>query len=378
MRQTFILTSVLVSATLLSSCQTEPKGQTESTGVQVAQPETTAIKGFYLLNQGTFGGNNASIDHFDYRTGYYQTDFYTSANPNAVMDLGDVGNDLKVYGSKLYAVLNGSNKIEVMHAADAKSITKINIPNVRYLAFSDGYMYATSYAGPIDLDSNHAQRGYVAKIDTATFKIIDTVVVGYQPEEMAVLNGKLYVANSGGYMVPLYERTVSVIDIATFTVTGAIDVALNLHRIRTDRHGNLWVSSRGDYVSTPSRLYRIAGDAVVASVDVNVADLCIVGDSIYATGSEWNNQTATNTVSYSLVDAVSGEILNRSLITDGTPVENPYGIAVNPITKDLYIGDARDYLSQGTLYCFGSDGKLKWKIVAGKLPVAIAFICEEL
>jgi hypothetical protein len=369
MRQIFIL----VSAMLLCSCITDP---VKPLSVQVVEPEITAIKGLYILNEGTLGGNNASIDYLNYRTGYYQTDFYISANPDAVMDLGDVGTDLKIYGSKLYAVLNSSNKIEVMHAADAKRITQINIPNVRYIAFDGKYMYATSYAGPVDLDSNHAQRGYVAKIDTATFQIIDTVVTGYQPEEIAILNGKLYVANSGGYMMPLYEHTVSVIDISTFTVTDVIDVALNLHRIRADKHGNLWVSSRGDYVSTPSRLYRIADNAVASVVDVSVADLYIVGDSIYVTGSEWNNETSTNTVSYSLINAVNSTVLSRSLITDGTSIETPYGIAVNPITHDFYIGDARDYQSQGTLYCFGKNGKLKWQTVAGKLPAAFAFISE--
>ncbi len=48
-------------------------------------------------------------------------------------------------------------------------------------------------------------------------QIVDTCTVGYQPEEMVIAGNKLYVANSGGYRVPSYDRTVSVIDLTTFT-----------------------------------------------------------------------------------------------------------------------------------------------------------------
>ena len=35
-----------------------------------------------------------------------------------------------------------------------------------------------------------------------------------------------------------------------------------------------------------------------------------------------------------------------------TEIETPYGITVNPITEDLYITDACNYVSTGNLYCF--------------------------
>ncbi|MDR1974588.1 MAG: YncE family protein [Bacteroidales bacterium] len=363
---------LIVSVLFLISCQ-KTKNE-EPKGIKIGDPETTSIKGFYLLNEGSFGGNNASLDYYNYQNGYYQKDIYLTSNPNVVMDLGDVGTDLKIYGSKLYAAINSSNKIEVMKKENAQRIAQVNIANVRYITFDGGYMYATSYAGPIDLDTNQAQRGYVAKIDTSTFQIIDTVVVGYQPEEMAVLNGKLYVANSGGYLVHKYERTVSVIDLSSFQVTGEIDVAVNLHRIRADKRGNLWVSSRGDYFSIPSRLYRIYNNVLAQMIDVPVSDLCVVGDSIYITGVQWSNETGSNTISYALVSANEGSVLDNSLIKDGTNIIAPYGIAVNPVTKDFYITDAKDYSLQGEIYCFGANGYKKWQLTVGKLPATFAFV----
>jgi proline racemase len=60
---------------------------------------------------------------FDYTKGTYYRNIYAEINPNVVKELGDVGNDIKIYGSKLYIVVNVSNKIEVLDAKTAKRIT---------------------------------------------------------------------------------------------------------------------------------------------------------------------------------------------------------------------------------------------------------------
>src|SRR6218665_841358 len=156
----------------------------------------------------------------------------------------------------MYVVINVSNKIEVLEAKTAKRIKTINLENCRYVTFKDGKVYASSYAGPVVLDPN-APLGKVAEIDTISLSIKREVVVGYQPEEMAIVGNNLYVANSGGYRFPNYDRTVSVVDLNTFTETKKIDVAINLHHVAKDDDGDLYVSSRGDYYTVPSSLFLV-------------------------------------------------------------------------------------------------------------------------
>lgn len=69
-------------------------------------------------------------------------------------------------------------------------------------------------------------------------------------------------------------------------------------------------------------------------------------------------------------------IIDRSFITDGTDkkIIIPYGIAVNPQTKEIFITDARDYVTPGVLYCFNSEGKLKWSVNTGDIPAHLAFV----
>ncbi len=115
---------------------------------------------------------------------------------------GDVGNDIKVYGSKLYIVVNVSNKIEVLDARTAKRITSIPLQNCRYLAFKDGKAYASSYAGPVAINPK-APKGKVVEIDTTSLSIQREVVVGYQPEDMEIVGNQLFVANSGAIKLPI-------------------------------------------------------------------------------------------------------------------------------------------------------------------------------
>ncbi len=345
----------------------------------VGQENTGNLKGFYLLNEGNMGSNKASLDYFDFSTGVYHRNIYAEANPNVVKELGDVGNDIQIYGSKLYAVINVSNYIEVMDAKTARHIGKIEIPNVRYIRFHNGKAYASSYVAPVKFDQN-ARVGYVAEIDTATLQVLRTVNVGYQPEELAIVNNKIYVVNSGGYMFPNYDRTVSVIDLETFKEVKKIDVAINLHRLRATPYNELVVSSRGDYYDEPSKLYFIdlETEEVTGSLNMAVSNLDIVGDSAYVYAVEWSHNTQKNTITYGIFNVRTKEVVSRNFITDGTDkdIVIPYGVKVNPVTGDIYVTDAIDYVTPGTLICYNKFGKLKWKVDTGDIPGHFAFLYE--
>ncbi len=377
---------LLLLLMFLPACREEVAIPRPDTGT-VGQPEHTEVAGFFLLNEGNMGSNKATLDYYDYATATYTRNVYPAANPGVPLELGDVGNDLHVYGSRLYAVLNCSNKVEVMRIDRSDTCTyllphrigQVDIPNCRYLAFHEGYAYVTSYAGPVQIDPAYQQLGYVAKVDTATLQVVATCTVGFQPDELAVVGDTLYVANSGGYMFPDYENTLSVIDLNTFTETRRIPVADNLHRVRTDRHGQLWVTSRGNYADQPARLFRLdpATGTVTDTLDFNCSDLWIDGDSLYFYSQDWSG-TSTSPA-YGIVDIRTARLVSDHLITDGTDakIDMPYGIMVHPATKDFYITDSKGSVTPGILYCFSADGKLKWQWATGDVPAHFALVWRQ-
>ncbi len=369
---------------VVSSCREDfyiIPSQNQDTGVA---PTRGNILGMYVLNEGNMGSNKASIDFLDLDenkpTVHYLRNIYSERNPNVVKELGDVGNDIKIYGSKLWIVVNVSNKVEVATADSCKRITQINIPNCRYLAFKDGFAYVSSYVGPVKFDKD-APLGMVYKVDTMDFKKKDSVVVGYQPEELCIVDNKLYVANSGGYRAPNYDHTLSEIDLATFKEIRKIKVGLNPHHCQVDHYGQIWVTSRGNYNDVPSRIYRLYKGRnqlyeVMDSIDTPVSGLSIVGDSLYYYGTAWNNATATNNISYGLINVRTHKIIDTNLFSAPQlkAITMPYGIIVNPVERDFYLMDAKNYVSSGSLLHFKPDGTFDWSVQTGDIPGHATFV----
>lgn len=373
----------LVGSLIFSSCRNDDEEIISSVITQVAPSDSVSgpIKGFFLLNEGNMGSNKATLDYFDYTTGKYHKNIFPERNPSVVKELGDVGNDIQIYGNKLYAVINASNLVEVMDVNTAKHIGTISIPNCRYIVFDKGYAYVSSYAGKIEIDPN-ARLGYVAKVDTATLQILDSCSVGYQPEEMVIAGNKLYAANSGGYRVPNYDNTVSVIDLNSFKEIKKIPVAINLHRMKIDRNANIYVTSRGDYKNIHSNTYVIdpRKDIVTDVLNFPASELYLCGDSLYAYSTEYSKITEKNTVTYAIYNTKTKRIVTRNFIKDGTElsIEVPYSLAVDPRTREIYISDAKGYVTPGTLYCFTPDGKKKWEVTTGDIPAHLVFTTKPL
>lgn len=343
--------------------------------------EGTNIRGFYLVNEGNMGSNKCSLDYMDYFTGLYSRNIYAEKNPNVVKELGDVGNYIGIYGSKLYVVVNCSHKVEVMDAKTGVRIGQVDIPNCRYVRFHRGSAYVSSYVGPVRIDPD-APKGAVYRVDTLSLAVTGKVTVGYQPEEMDIIDDYMYVANSGGYRAPDYDKTVSVIQLIDFKQVQQIPVGINLHRLKKDKYKKLWVTSRGNYEDIPSRLFVMEKKAgsdnmkVTDTIPVACSNMAFYGDSLYYYATEWNNFTQSNKITYGIIDIRTKQVMSDNFITDGTEKEItiPYGIAIHPETGDIFVTDAKNYVSSGTLYCFDRKGRKKWSVRTGDIPAHIAFL----
>lgn len=372
----------LLMATAVGGCRhDELVVPTEYDIINDIPDPATKIRGFYLVNEGNMGSNKCTLDYFDYFTGLYARNFYAERNPTVIKELGDVGNDIGIYGSKLYVVVNCSHKVEVMDSRTGIRLGQVDIPNCRYVRFYRGKAYVSSYVGPVLIDPD-APKGAVYEVDTTSLRVTRRVSVGYQPEEMEVVDDYMYVANSGGYRVPNYDNTVSVIQMVDFKQVQQIPVGINLHRLKKDRYNKLWVTSRGDYQSRPSRLYVLDKRkgynqmVVTDTLPFGVSNMAIRGDSLYFYSTEWNNYTQSNTITYGIVDVRTKKLVSNNFITDGTEKEItiPYGIAIHPETGDILVTDAKNYVSSGTLYCFDSKGRKKWSVRTGDIPAHITFL----
>ncbi len=334
--------------------------------------------GMYLLNEGNMGSNKATIDYLDFCNGTYIRNIYGERNPNVIKELGDVGNDIQVYGNRLYAVINCSHKVEVMDLHTCRRIGQIDIPNCRYIRFHGDKAYISSYVGPVSIDPN-AQLGAIFEVDTATLRITRQVTVGYQPEEFEIIGNYLYVANSGGYRAPDYDSTLSVVDLTDFRQVKKIPICVNPHRVRKDQYNRLWITSRGDHKDVQPQLTcfsPITNSLLPIAQAPAVSEMVLLGDSMYFYGAHWNDEIMSNHITYGIFNMRTSILVSDHFITDGTEknIKIPYGIQVNPYNGDIYITDAKNYVSSGQLHCYSRDGKRKWSVRTGDIPAHMCFV----
>ena len=138
-----------------------------------------------------------------------------------------------------------------------------------------------------------------------------------------------------------------------------------------------------DYYDIPSMVFVISSE-INAVVDVKdqlpCSDMAVCGDSLYVLGNVMNYFTQSSEINYSIVDVRTHVVVTDNFITDGTDkeIENPYGIAVNPQTREIFITDARDSVTPGKVYCFSPGGVLKWSTHTGDIPSRIVFTHKPL
>ena len=327
-------------------------------------PEPTTTYGAYIVNTGS-GNNYGSIQWFDKANQTISGDLYKAQNGK---DLGDL-QDLCIYGSKMYAVSTQSSKVEVLDL-NGKLIKSIplhnneNQPiNPRYAVGAEGFVFITSYAGT------------VSKLDTLSQEITGSVEVGAYPEALTYVDGKLYV-NVSGYTL---GNKVAVVDVKSWTKTSEVTVKQNPYTVCFDgKDGYVYVVSNGNYAGAPNLpedqwIYQTLQRINVQTNEVE--DVCNAtyaakkGDNIYVLYAEYYLPERNSCFVYNV------KTKEQKKFIDINDVPFPGGIAVDPVSEDVYI-ISQPYDSLNDIYVYSKDGQFKKKFETGNYTTAIRFVAD--
>lgn len=320
---------------------------------QEVQDDDTAE--IYILNEGLFNLNNSTLAKYSFTTGAFVPDYFSTINQRG---LGDTANDMGSYGSKLYIVVNVSSTVEVVDMNNGKSVKQIPMltesgssRQPRSIAFHKNKAYVCSYDGT------------VARIDTTSLTIDAWVQVGRNPEALCVQDDKLYVSNSGGldWEGVGVDRTVSVVDLDNFTETKRIEVGPNPGKILPGPNHTVWVATYGEEIEKGN--YQLAKLNTLTDVCEKVYDEKVMDFAIdYTIAYLYNYDYQTQQSSFKVFDLTTGQTIREQFVADGTKIERPYAIQVNPYSSNVYITEAYNYQLEGDVYCFTPDGRMKFKL----------------
>ena len=342
-----ILLPILAAASIFTAC--------DLSNTEI--PDVPSTGNILVLHNGNWGCNDASITLYDTKTGTITVNAFQKANGQ---NLGDLGQDILAAGNELYIAVNGSQVVFVTdyELKIKKTITAEadgNKLSPRYFAKGNGKIYVTYY------------EGYLGEIDPSKDYAVKTVKVGANPEGLAYIDGKIYVANSGGMNYPNYDNTVSVVSASDFTVNTNIEVNTNPVKVLSVQ-GEIYVTSFGNYADVPAKIQKIApSTGTITDVPYENVSSAAVGadEKLYILCGGYDEQW----------NPLPSKIFVHGakptpFVTDQTTFPNAYSISASS-DGYVFIG-CSDYTTTGDVYIMTSEGTLHTKFDSqGLNPIAV-------
>lgn len=324
-----------ISVSFLYSCITEP--------IPIPPIGTSKI---VILNEGNFGKSNSSISLFDVKTKKIIPDIFQVKNKRP---LGDVSQSIYFdsENSKIYVVVNNSNKIEVLDTTfnSIKTIQE-NLSNPRYMMRKGNYLYITNwgkYTANYDLDSS-----YLLVVDVMNYTFVAKIQTGKGAEFiMSSSNSNvIYISNS-------WTNTLSIININTFFVIKTLEVGDRPAQM-IENGSAIWLLCSGGFDSqynpkNNASFYKISNTEATKIIDIGEN----TNKKIFM---DVENQkilfTAKNTLK-------SLNMMDNSIATKLAPQNiTVSNFAYNPLEKIIYFVDQKGFKANSVIYRYGYDDSL--------------------
>ena len=332
--------------------------------------ESVFSHGVFILNEGNFSESDGSLGFLDLDSLKIRNRIFEQVNERP---FAGILQSFRFYGGNGY-LIDQLGRVEVVREEDLISVFSVSsgldIP--RYFAGHMDRGYVTDW-GPYDENfANHESK--IIVFDLGTMTQVNELETASRPEDILVLEDKIYVANSGADKVSVY-------DVSSNLLIDEVEVSMGPERFVLDNKNNLWMICTGAYVTTGAlNAINTANDSVI--VDLDLADyspggpLAIngSGDVIYFLSQMYNPDFSTENTIFS-VDIIYNELEPArvelpQVVASGT---NWYGIGVDPETGILYVADAAGFLSNGRVLRYDMSGNLIDQFDAGRGPRDFVF-----
>jgi hypothetical protein len=353
----WILALILLGLSFgFSSCTDENDNNNDN-------PSTTENlpNGVFVLCEGNDGMNNSALVHYNLQNNEV-IDIFDKINNQG---LGDLGNDMELFGDKLFISVKGSASVNVLNSKTGKLIKRIPIVDEQGANRKPSRLTQSSsmvYLCTVD--------GYVVEINPQTLSLGRKVKVGRNPEDICYLNGNLYVTNSGGLDWNTsvgYDRTVSVVDAQSMTETKKIDVGLNPSFIKPIAENTIGLIVRGNYNDVPTSFSTIntTTNEVATTTNVNMSNFDVIGNNILYVNYDYISMQAS-IKTYNYLTNTSSDFITTSDILP--QFMSPYGVNVNTAFNEVYLTDATTYSTSGKVFVFDLNGSFKYSFATSNIP----------
>lgn len=317
--------------------------------------------GLFVINEGNFQYGNASLSFYDPAQMKVENEVFFRAN---AMKLGDVAQSMIIRDDVGWVIVNNSHVVFAINTKTFKEVGRItNLTSPRYMHFvSDTKAYITQ------LWDNR-----IFIVNPKTYQITGHILCPNMTmesgsTEQMVQKGKYVYVNCWSY-----QNRILKIDTQTDQIVDELQVGIQPTSLVLDAYGKLWTITDGGYEGSPygyeaPSLYRIDPE----SFTIEKKFMFAMGDSpseVQLNGDKtklyWINDDIW-------CMSVTAETIP---VNSFLPAQNTiyYGLTVCPTSDDVYVADAIDYVQQGKIYRYSSDGQFIDEFYAGIIPGAFCW-----
>jgi hypothetical protein len=319
-----------------------------------------------VLNEGLLGMENASISLIDKNLTIIK-DHYKNNNKNL---LGDTANDIVLKGDTAIVVLTGSGVIELFDVRSGKSIQR--------KAIQDFYPRSVAiYQSEIFVSDLYANKIY--KFDHELNYDIFTDQYLQNPEQLILIEDKLYVVNSGLGIFNLHKDfagTISVFDLRTGEIINNVRTGTNPQEIIYDSiQKNIIVSYYNTYEKDSIGGIIIYSDLSLSNVKkhikINNSSMQLYNDNLYFISQTPPGSDLEFNSSIQKMDLKNFKQIK--LIENNSQNEFWYSLKIENENK-IWIGNAMNFQVEGEIIYYDHETKNTYRNNVGVNPAKILIL----
>lgn len=322
-------------------------------------PEVPLTEGVYIVNEGNYGYGNAEISFYNPAMQQVTNGLFQSANGYL---LGDIAQSMYIQDSLGFIVVNHSAKVEVVSIPSFHKIRTISIPgsNPRYfLPVNDSLAYVSEL---------YANRIYVVNYRTGAW--LTSISMPQYTEHLLRLGDVVMAEGKRIYKNASSSGALMRIDALHHTLMDTIRLNGDAGGIAVDKNKQIWIALNTDTVSgirsallCYDNQFNEIQRYTFTEADFHPTNLCLdeSGENLYF--------LSRSVYRYTISTGVLTELIPSSQ-------NNFYGLSVDPLSGDIYVSDALDYVQPSRVYRYHNNGTLVHSFTAGVASGNFAFSYE--
>ena len=338
-------------------------------GDNTESEDKNIAKGLFILNEGTFTYANSSLTFYDPEADTVENNLFYKVN---LAPLGDVANSMAIDENGMYIVVNNS-----------KYVYKVDEKTLKYEAKLDGL------TSPRHIMLINKNKAYLSDQESTGLWIFNPetmqktgfVETGNTTEKMVRVGNEVVVTNWSNYYQPgTSNSTIQFVDIATDQLVDEMAVTAEPHSIVLDKNDNIWVLCSGGYmppcepalfcINPKTREVEKRFDFAEGDYPSSMA-IDKAGENLFIL----NGGFGTLDLYKMSVDA--NELPTTPFVDSQQPTANSQSMVFSTVTVsedgDIYLTDVKNYVQNGDVLRYDSNGNFVTKFEAGIVPGAMMF-----